>query len=147
STAAINTSIAIDGVNFNGASAVRFNGQATSFNMTSFNRINALVPANVTTGPISITTPKGTGTSTNNFFAAPTIASFSPSNGRAGTNVVIKGANFTGAVTVKLNNVALPSFVVDSNTQISIVIPPDATTGKLSVTAGGNAGQFITTSN
>jgi uncharacterized protein YjdB len=61
--------VTITGTNFTGASAVKFNGvNATSYTVVSATSITAVLPATgVTTGPISITTPSGTGTSAANF--------------------------------------------------------------------------------
>jgi hypothetical protein len=68
----IGTSVVITGTNFSGTgfttSAVRFNGvAATSFTVNSPTQITATVPTGATTGPISLTTPGGTATSTVNF--------------------------------------------------------------------------------
>jgi hypothetical protein len=47
---------------------VQFNGtSAGSFNVSSDTQVTATVPAGATTGPISVTTPSGTGTSTASF--------------------------------------------------------------------------------
>src|SRR5690606_34022398 len=57
--------ITITGTNFTGATSVKFNGvNATLFNVASATSITAVLPATgVSTGPISVTTPDGTGTS------------------------------------------------------------------------------------
>jgi len=68
--------------------------------------------------------------------SAPTITSFSPVSGDEGTEVTIIGTNFTGATSVKFNNISVASFIVDSSTQIKANVPAGATTGKLSVTTG-----------
>lgn len=57
--------VVIQGINFGGATAVRFNGvNATSFTVDSTTQITAVVPPGVSTGTFSVTTPAGTGTST-----------------------------------------------------------------------------------
>ncbi len=70
--------ITITGTNFTGATAVKFNGvNATSFSVTSATTISAgLSSSGVTTGPITVTTPVGTATSSSNFTinAAPVIS-------------------------------------------------------------------------
>ena len=63
---------------------------------------------------------------------APTISSFSPTNGPVGTTVTITGNNFSGATSVKFNNI-IAAFTVNSNTQITATVPASATTGKISV--------------
>lgn len=75
----------------------------------------------------------GTAVSFLNPFAPPSIASFSPSTGRDGTNVVILGTNFTGTTSVLFNGLSA-SFTVDNNQQITATVPPSTTTGPLSLT-------------
>lgn len=73
-----------------------------------------------------------------NTFAQPAITSFSPASGRAGTNVVILGTNFTGATSVLFNGLAA-SFAVNNNNQVTATVPPGTTTGPISISipAGG----------
>jgi len=62
------TNIAIIGVNFLGATAVRFNGTpAANFTVASNAMINATVPTNAQTGPITVVAPAGTNTSAADF--------------------------------------------------------------------------------
>src|SRR2546428_3429947 len=67
---------------------------------------------------------------------APTLTSFTPTNGPVGTSVTISGTNFTGATAVTFNGVSA-SFSVTSATAIQATVPPGATTGPLSVTTPG----------
>jgi len=67
------TSVVITGTGFTGATAVKFNGvNAASYTVDSATQITAVVPATATTGPISVTTTNGTGTSSTNFAVAAT---------------------------------------------------------------------------
>jgi len=61
------SNIVIFGTNFNSASVVRFNGSNAIFVVDANTQITTTVPANATTGPISVTTPGGTATSIANF--------------------------------------------------------------------------------
>jgi hypothetical protein len=61
------TTVTITGLNFTGATQVRFNGLSASFTVDSPSQITATVPAGATTGPISVQTPGGTAVSTANF--------------------------------------------------------------------------------
>jgi hypothetical protein len=63
----------------------------------------------------------------------PVINAFSPSSGPPGTQVIITGANFTGATAVTFNGTAA-SLAVNSSTQITATVPSGATTGPITVT-------------
>ena len=67
-TAPVGTKVVINGTNFNGATSVQFNSTpATNVTVNSPTQITAFVPTSATTGPIRVTTPGGTGTSTTSF--------------------------------------------------------------------------------
>ena len=74
---------------------------------------------------------------------APVVSSFSPTNGAAGTSVIITGSNFLGATSVSFNGVAA-SFTVNSATQITAIIPVGATSGPIRVTTAGGSAQSAT---
>jgi hypothetical protein len=64
----VGATVAIKGVGFTGASAVRFNGtDAQSFTVVSSEKITAVVAAGTTSGPVSVTAPGGTATSPGRF--------------------------------------------------------------------------------
>lgn len=147
--------VVIEGGDFTSATAVKFNGVIASFSATAPSQIHATVPPTATTGPISITTPNGTVTTTSNFVVsglAPIVTGFSPFGGKAGDPVVITGLNFTTATNVSFNGVTAAASVT-SDTQISATVPAGATTGPIRVvnpagtnTTGSNfiIGPFIT---
>jgi hypothetical protein len=54
------TSVTINGANFTGTTAVKFNGASTTFTFISDSQLKATVPAGATTGPISVTNASGT---------------------------------------------------------------------------------------
>ena len=145
--------VIIEGANFTGASAVRFNGANAAFVVTAQNQIHATVPMGATSGLITVTTPVGTGASTNQFVVTgtePIISDFSPTNGVAGALVVIEGRYFAGATSVKFNGVNAASFFVTAPTQISATVPTGATTGPITVSSlsgtGASARAFVVTS-
>jgi predicted extracellular nuclease len=71
---------------------------------------------------------------------APSIVSFTPTSGPAGTTVNITGSGFTAASSVQFNGTAAVSYVVNSDTSITAIVPLGATSGSISVvTPGGTA--------
>lgn len=137
------TAVTITGTDFTGATAVTFNGTpATTFSVTNATTITATVPAGATTGPIAVTTPGGTATSSSSFTVdppppvAPTISGFTPDTGPVGSGVTITGANFIGVTDVSVGGVAA-AFTVDSDGQITATVPAGAITGPIAVTGPG----------
>jgi hypothetical protein len=132
--------IFINGVQFTGVTNATFNGQpGVNFTVTSDTLIRVDAPAGVTSGPLTVNSPKGSWTTSSNFFVPPTISSFSPTSGRAGTNLVLIGANFLGVSSVTFNGKAA-TFTNVSNTNISVAVPTGASTGTLRViTPAGSA--------
>ena len=71
---------------------------------------------------------------------APTLTSFAPTSGPAGTSVTLTGTNFISGATVSFNGTASPQVTVVSATTIRATAPTGVTTGPISVTtAGGTA--------
>ncbi len=137
----VGTVVNIFGANFTNVLAVRFNGIAATFVIVSTTQITATVPAGATTGPITVTTTGGTATATPNFIVttsptAPIISNFTPPAGPVGTVVNIFGANFANVTNVRFNGVNT-TFTVVSTTQITAVVPAEATTGPITVTTTG----------
>lgn len=134
----LGTRIKITGQNFIGATAVSFNGAAAAFTVTNNTTAGATVPAGVTTGPISITTPAGSAASANLFYVPPIISGFNPTHGLPGTLVTINGTNFLGATAVRFSGVSGKINSVN-NGQIVAVVPGGAQTGPITVEAPGGA--------
>ena len=65
----------------------------------------------------------------------PTITTFTPNGGLAGTVVTVLGSNFTGATQVTFNGTTATAFTVNSATQITVTVPAGATTGPIGVVA------------
>jgi hypothetical protein len=142
-----NSTVTFKGAHFTGVTAagVKFNGtNAISAGTATDQSFTAVPPANVTTGPISVTIGGRTFTTSSNYFGSPAIASFSPASGRPGTNVVIKGKNFLGTTSLTLNGISLTP-QIDSNTQITVTLPAVVATGRITLFAPGGA--FQTSSN
>ncbi|WP_280352582.1 IPT/TIG domain-containing protein [Nocardia abscessus] len=108
---------------------------AGSFSVLSDTQISAVVPAGA--GTVSATVVSPTGTSNGVLYTyggAPALDAVVPGSGaRAGGNtVLLQGDNFTGTLAVNFGATAATSFTVDSDTQITAVVP--AGTGVVPVT-------------
>jgi hypothetical protein len=137
--------VVILGSGFTGATAVDFGSvPADRFTVDSDTLIEAFVMGTPgdSTVDVTVTTPEGTSATSPfdqyTFILSPQLASISPSNGPApgGNTVTITGADFTGATVVSFDSFYLiapgtlteavvdaPSFTVDSDTQITAVVP------------------------
>ena len=138
--------VIISGSNINGATGVLFNGVAAqSFTVTSTNQINAVVPARAIAGLVSVEVllPSGRLNTSYTYVPAPVIRSISSNIGSAsgGSNIVIIGQNLSDTTNVIFGGTPARSFVVNSDTQVTAVIPARAagTATVQIVTAGGTA--------
>jgi photosystem II stability/assembly factor-like uncharacterized protein len=77
-------------------------------------------------------------TTTGGLVPAPTISGLSMTSGPVGGSVVLNGANFTRTTAVSFHGTAA-SFTVDSNTHVTAVVPPGATSGAITVTTPGGS--------
>ena len=134
-----NSFVTIAGANFTGATAVSFGGvPAFSFGVTSSATISAIV-GNGASGNVSVTTPAGIATLTGFvFYQVPTVSSFVPVSGAAGTMVTITGTNFTGATDVRFGGVAASTYTVVNATTITAVVGAGASGAVTVITPGGS---------
>jgi Concanavalin A-like lectin/glucanases superfamily/IPT/TIG domain len=141
---AVGSTVIITGTNFSPTAAnnsVKFNNTTAVVTSASSTQLEVSVPANATTGKISVMVNGLTATSINDFtlIQPPTITSFSPTSGTAGSTVIITGTNFNSTATnnvVKFNNTTA-AVTSASSTQLEVSVPANATTGKISVTVNG----------
>ncbi len=130
--------VVIAGSGFTNASAVAFGPlPAVSFHVDSDARITATVPA-ATAGAVhvKVTSDGPTGpdrpVDLYTYSALPMISSMSTPSGLAagGTSLTINGGGFTDATSVRFlvgaNATSASNFHVDSDTQITAVVPPHA---------------------
>jgi large repetitive protein len=66
----------------------------------------------------------------------PQIKSFTPTNGPIGTKVLLTGVSLKQTKTVTIGGKAA-SFTVDSDTQVTAIVPTGAKTGKITITTLG----------
>ena len=139
------TTVTVTGTNFfnNTMSATVAGVAATAVTYVSATQITLVTPAGVagTSGPISVTTIGGTGTSSGNFtyLAAPTISSISPTTGPVGQVVIVAGTNLATVSQIAFNGAVTTANAGGSNTSFTVNVPVGATTGTLTVTTNGGS--------
>jgi FG-GAP-like repeat/IPT/TIG domain len=129
--------ITIRGLHFLEVVSVSFVNATAAFAIVSDSAIVSTVPAGARTGPLSVSTPFGTGLSAA-FTVAPRITHHSPS-AVPGDTVTILGDNFGGTTQVAFNGVAA-LFDIFSEQLIQAMVPDLATDGPLTVTNPGGTG-------
>jgi hypothetical protein len=148
----VGTSVTVTGTGFTGATSVRFGSvEATSYTVDSDTQVTAVVPGGFTSAIIKVTTPDGIGKSATSFTvtstpppAAPTITSFDPASGPVGTSVTVTGTGFAGATSVSFGTIAATSFTVDSDTQITVIVPSGFAHSPIKVTTPGGIAKSAT---
>jgi hypothetical protein len=139
----IGASIVISGSNFSSIvsnNLVKFNGTSAIVSAATDNQLTAIVPLEVSAGPINVTVNGKTGTSTKSFTPiGPAITSFAPSLSGIGYPVVITGANFSGDITkdIVTINGASATVTAASDTLLTILVPGEASSGKIVVSVKG----------
>ena len=134
-TGAVGSSVVIEGSGFTGTTEVNFGATAaTSFTVDSDTQITAVVPSVAGSTIVTVVTPVGTSNGSGFTISndEPVITELTPITGAAASSVVIEGSGFTGATEVNFGATAATSFTVDSDTQITAVVP--AGVGAKSVT-------------
>jgi uncharacterized repeat protein (TIGR01451 family) len=125
-----------------GSPGVEFNGTPATYTpLTSYNQVQAVVPAAATTGPIILTNSGGASASSALFYLQPWITNFSPTSAVVNTTVTITGRNLTNATSLTVNGV--PWSFTATATQITATVPANAATGPVIVSAPG--GNYIDT--
>jgi hypothetical protein len=139
-SAPVGTTVTLSGTAFGGATSVLFNGVIALPVSVTATTVKVVVPADASTGKLTVVTGAGSGQSSATFKVVPKLTSFGPSSGPVGTSVTIAGSGFTDVSAVKFGGVAAVTYTVDSSAQITATVPAGAVTGHVSVvTAGGTA--------
>ena len=143
--------LTVSGANFVRSSVINFPLGAVSTTYVSGNQLTAIVPAaylkGLGSGNVTVTSPApGGGTSNGVLFSvtlpSPTITSFTPTSGPAGTTVTVRGTNFQ---LVKYVGLASPgntyaSFTVLNETTLTFVVPAGAVSGPIGVVTSADTG-------
>src|SRR6266851_850029 len=140
-TVAGGTTVTITGSNLTNATSVSFGSTATSnFIVDSDTQITVVSPAGNGTVDVTVTTPGGASAISTadqlSYIPPPTVTGINPASGptTGGTTVTITGSNFTGATSVSFGTTATSNFIVDSDTQITVVSPAGNGTVDVTVT-------------
>jgi hypothetical protein len=139
---AAGTTVTITGTDLTRATAVTFGGfAAQSFHVDSDIQITAVTGIG-TTGHIQVTTPGGTASSVTGFQFAPTITSFTPKGGPAGTVVTITGTGFGGVGRPSFGGTPAASYTIDSVTQITATTASGTNTGPITISGASSSTPF-----
>jgi len=146
----LGASVTISGTGFSstpGQNTVKFNGTTAAVTSASTFQLQVTVPAGATTGTISVTSPNGTASSTSNFTVTagsgiPSITSFSPTSGAAGTAVNVTGVNFDPTLSNNKLRMNVSQAVISSatTTTIATAVPTATGSGHFTVITPGGAG-------
>ena len=145
------TSVTITGINFTGATAVNFGAvAAASFTVNSATQITATSPPGGGVVDVTVTTTGGTSviSRADHFtYNGAVVTGISPTTGpgTGGASVIITGAGFTGATSVKFGATNATTFTINSDTQITATSP--AGSGVVDVTVATPVGGTSATSN
>jgi len=135
----VGAGVIILGNDLAGTTGVSFGGTPSTFTAKS-TFIKAKVPNGATTGTVTVSISSGTLLSRVPFRVTPQLKSFSPKSGSVGTQVTITGVSLTQTSGVSIGGVATTEFTVNSDTQVTAIIPEGAQTGAITIiTAGGIA--------
>ena len=133
----VGASIGILGQGFSSATGVKFGSGAGTFSVVSDTYMIASPAQGSTTGNVTILEPSGNLVTPQVFKVIPSIKDFSPPNGPVGTTVTIDGMSLTQASGVTFGGVKAKTFTVNSDTQITAVVPTGAKTGTIGITTKG----------
>ncbi len=134
--------VSIFGSRLSSVSSVSFNGTPASITSVGFSRLEVVVPAGSTTGPLTVTSPAGSATSTLPFLVGerPIVTSATPTSGRIGQSINLIGQHFTGATTVRVGGTGSAPFTVVSDELITFTVDALATTGPITVSTPVGSG-------
>ncbi len=154
--------VLVSGSNFIGVTRVGIGSvTAATYTVISPTQIRAVLPASVVSDPglvnavsvvLSVTAQGGSTASvtTLTFVLPPTITSFFPVQGTPGTPVRIIGTRFGGILynvppAVTFGSFPAQSVIINSPTDITAIVPRNATTGSIRVSTPGGTAATIST--
>jgi IPT/TIG domain len=138
-------SVTVTGTGFFGVTAVKFGGVKGAFSSVAVDgtTLKVVVPAAAVTGNVTVTTAGGTSADVNVFTVKPKIASFTPLSAAAGGKVTIVGTGLSNATVDFTGSAGDATIVLNTATSVSMLVPDDATTGVITVTASGHVASTV----
>jgi YD repeat-containing protein len=147
----VGATVTVQGTGFSATPAqntLTFNGVTATVSAASPNQLTVTVPSGASTGAIGVTAPGGSASSAASFTVtsssgSPTITSFTPTIGAAGTSVSVSGTNFDPVAANNRLQFNLRQGLVSSSTatSLSVPVPSGGTSGRLTVATPGGTGQ------
>ncbi|MCG8605032.1 IPT/TIG domain-containing protein, partial [bacterium] len=128
--------VTVTGSNLSHVDLVSIGGiSASSFSIVSNNEIRVDVPADASSGRISVTNPAGTAESSSNFevIKPPGVTSFTPQSGIVGVEVTLSGVNLGAVKELSFGGVASSEFNIESDSELRAKVPDGGKTGKITV--------------
>ena len=123
------------------ATGVSFGGENATFSGTGSTYRTAVVPKGAATGHITLMTPTGSVQTLKPFLQLPTLSAFSPAGGTSGSSVLLTGTGLMQTTKVTFGGGKVATFVVNTDTQVTVTVPAGAATGKIRLTTlGGTVG-------
>jgi len=128
------TLVTITGVDFKNVSSILFGGVETRVKTINGTTITAEVPLRALTGKIAIRTSATDIFSTASFKVLPNVITFSPFSAQVGELVTISSESIIGGgAEVYFNGIKAPATVTEAMHEITVKVPTEATTGKITV--------------
>ncbi|MBL7992804.1 MAG: IPT/TIG domain-containing protein [Candidatus Kapabacteria bacterium] len=139
------TVVTINGTGFSGAKSVNFGAAPAAFTIVNDLQILATVTSGAS-GSVTVTSLSGTHSLPGfTYNPLPTISSFTPNNPDAGQTLTINGTNFTSSCSTVQNlylggNLVPPgNITIVSPTQLSVVVPANASSGTVQLIRTDNS--------
>ncbi len=133
----VGSSVDIYGTTFSSPLTVRFSGSIVAqASIVSNTHVRAIVPADASSGRITVSTNGKLVASRQSFAVTPKISSIFPSSGHIGTTVTINGSGFAQTTSIKFG--AITGYIGSrSSTRVTVTVPSGAKTGSIYLTTTG----------
>lgn len=144
----VGTSVMVSGSNFSSNPAqdtVTFNGTSATISSASATQLVVSVPSGATTGPLTISSPAGSVTTSESFTVtaaggAPRIDSFTPQIAASASSVVLTGTNFdllsaNNRLVLNITPAAIPTGVTSAG--MTMTVPAAAGSGHIALANPG----------